>query len=262
MLVALQEDVRSEENNNDDDADDDDVDQERDRRVAGWPAAVESYCKELVELVAVNSVSQTGAAAVSKLTRDRFSAYLPLEPELPATMYSILKYAHKGNPAHAHSPSELQVVCPQKDCCVIELDDVLTKNCTHCNARLLYDDNTPRREMLVTDVRDRIKRFYAQPTLARALKYPVVRTKGEGDIWDARLLRNMSEDEMMSTAQLIITCDASVFKKGKSVSYTPVVASWANLPPWLRFSRAGVLFLGLLPEKVCTISISYLYCSF
>lgn len=253
MSTEYKEQLQSEGEPNEDDETKQDSGDEH-NQFSRWSATVESYCKEMIELVAVNSVSQTGAAAVAKLVCDSFSEYLPLAPRLPTTMYSMIKIAHQGDPAHVHSPTELQVICPKKECCVIELDDVLTKTCPVCNESLYYEDGKPKKEMLVTDARDRIKRFYAQQSLARALKYPINRTKDEGDIWDGKLLCNLTEGEMLSAAYLVMTCDASVFKKGKSVSYTPVVASWANLPPWLRFSRAGVLFLGLLPEKVALIS--------
>lgn len=49
---------------------------------------------------------------------------------------------------------------------------------------------------------------------------------------------------------LSVCCDASVFEKGKQLSYTPITVEILNLPPRVRQNEAAQFVMGVMPPKV------------
>jgi hypothetical protein len=82
------------------------------------------------------------------------------------------------------------------------------------------------------------------------LQHPLTRERGDGDTWDARLLRDLTLEQLSSLMCLGLHTDGTVFDTGKQKSYTPVVLQWLNLPPGVRQSFGGLLLLGVFPPKV------------
>jgi hypothetical protein len=133
---------------------------------------------------------------------DAFSKiYGPLLPE----EHQVPNTAWKVNKAAGEVPQLVTYydVCPGQDCHVFVGDEL--SSCPECGS--------PRkivrqpRELLCTDVLGRLKQMFAIPELAQAFKYPTTRARGDGDIWDGELMRDIPEDRPLTTIYLLLSSD-------------------------------------------------------
>ena len=103
--------------------------------------------------------------------------------------------------------------------------------------------------MLVFNAAKTIQQMYEVPELANALKYPISRETGDGDVWDGALLKDWTDEMKTNVLPLAFSSDGTVLQKWKQLSFTPCVVQLLSLPPHLRQSSLGYLLLALLPPK-------------
>jgi hypothetical protein len=111
--------------------------------------------------------------------------------------------------------------------------------------------------MLVFDVAAHLRRIYEVPALARAMRYPLNREEGDGDVWDGTLLKQWTEDMMLKIIPLAFSSDASVLQVWKQLSFTPCVGQLLSFPPHLRQSSLGYILMAVLPPKVKDFNALY-----
>lgn len=93
------------------------------------------------------------------------------------------------------------------------------------------------------------KTFNVDKRIPQAFLYPLTRSKGDGDVWDGKLLKNWTEEDIRSKTALAMSSDAAVMQTWKQTSWTPVVAQMLKLPPHLRTTFHGYLLLGMFPPS-------------
>lgn len=111
--------------------------------------------------------------------------------------------------------------------------------------------------MLVFDVADHLKRLYDVPELAKAMRYPLDRKEGDGDVWDGELLRKWTKEMILKIIPLAFSSDATVLQVWKGLSFTPCVGQVLTLPPHLRQSSLGYILMAVLPPKVKDFNVLY-----
>ena len=104
--------------------------------------------------------------------------------------------------------------------------------------------------MLVFDFAEYLTEMYKVPELARALRYPITRVPGDGDVWDGKLLSQWTDEMKMNILPLAFSSDATVLQAWKERSFTPCVVQILSLPPHIRQSSIGYALLALFPPKV------------
>ena len=214
---------------------------------------MQAFSKEMLAGVADGYMSQQGCELACKIFRDKFTDHLAQAPyrdigdkalTIPASMHMLRKRAGIGK-----STTQMLDICPWgEDCHVFASDDSDTV-CPVC-AGDRHSTGTVSRQLLVTNYTDRLVRMFAVPALAEAMQYPLVRVPGDGDCWDANVLRDTSMETRANTLFFMATTDGAVFKTGKKQTFTPCTGQLLNLPPRLRTSFAGMFLFGMMPEKV------------
>lgn len=144
--------------------------------------------------------------------------------------------------------------------------------CPQCAAaRYIYINGSgaikcARKRFYYLSVHESIKRMFADPDIARALRYAMRVPSNRGricDIYDgARWLNSYLGDPIMACdkrnlALSIGTDGVCPFKKDKHsrkrpYSYQPIVLSILNLPPWYRCTPAGFVLVGIAPGRSVT----------
>jgi hypothetical protein len=139
---------------------------------------------EILEAIADKHVTRHGAEVMGKIFEKNLLPFmtLPAGVSIPKTYYMFQKLA-----GFAGNKSWLCDICPKKDHHVFFPEDADTV-CPKCGR-----DRSSERQMIVFDIVDRLKRIWAVPKLARALKYAMTREKGDGDVWDGQLLSGLSK---------------------------------------------------------------------
>ena len=111
--------------------------------------------------------------------------------------------------------------------------------------------------MLVFDVAAHIKRIYEVPELAKAMRYPLDRDKGDGDVWDGKLLKEWTDEMILKIIPLVFSSDATVLQAWKNKSFTPCVGQLLSMPPHYRQSSLGYILMAVLPPKVRDFNVLY-----
>jgi hypothetical protein len=99
--------------------------------------------------------------------------------------------------------------------------------------------------------------MFRTPELAKALRHPIERTRGDGDIWDGEHLKDWTDAMKKNILPLAFSSDATVLQTWKERSFTPCVVQLLSLPPHLRQTSLGYLLLAVLPPKVRDYKVLY-----
>ena len=149
---------------------------------------------------------------------------------VPRSVYLCEQWANKSGKSVF---SCLLDICPNKDHYVFGEND-LSQSCPKCGLA-----RSKERQMLVGHADTFLREMFKQPDLAKALRYPLHREPGDGDCWDAELLKLWTELKKMTVLPLCWSSDAAVLQMWKQRSFTPVVAQLLSLPPHLRTTFHG-----------------------
>ena len=149
---------------------------------------------------------------------------------VPRSVYLCEKWANKSGKSVF---SCLLDICPNKDHYVFGEND-LSQSCPKCGLA-----RSKERQMLVGHADTFLREMFKQPDLAKALRYPLHREKGDGDCWDAELLKLWTDLQKMTVLPICFSSDAAVLQMWKQRSFTPVVAQLLSLPPHLRTTFHG-----------------------
>lgn len=212
------------------------------------------FSKEMLAAVADGYMSQQGCVIACKIFRDKYTNHLVQAPYrdyndkaliIPASMHTLRKKAGIGE-----TTTRMLDICPWgQDCHVFDTDD-FSSVCPVCERPR---HSTVSRQLLVTSYTDRLVRMFAVPEIALAMQYPMLRVPGDGDCWDAEILRHTTMATRASTLFFMNTTDGAVFVTGKSKTFTPCTAQCLNLPPRMRTTFAGMFLFGIMPEKACSL---------
>ena len=136
------------------------------------------FAKDLVLLVVNHGISWKAAELVVKLVNAHACHRIFVTP-LPATTYQLKKIT-ECRPGNA----KLLALCPVCDFVFDAHQDV----CTPCGVppRL-----RAQRQLLVNDITVTIMQMFGNPKLAEALEYAFHRRTGDGDSWDADIMREI-----------------------------------------------------------------------
>jgi hypothetical protein len=127
-------------------------------------------------------------------------------------------------------PGDERQICPEKGCGEIR---------------------TQKRQLLLLNVRQRLRRIFANPKFAKLFTYPATRKKGDGDIWDAEVMENVDEMNYgRNVIELILSSDGCVYESWNKTTLTPVIGQNVNWPPGARTCFAGLLLFAVFPPKV------------
>ena len=142
------------------------------------PVDKELFAKDLVLLVVNHGISWKAAELVVKLVNAHALHRFFVFP-LPATTYQLKKITgcRPGN-------AKLLAVCPVCDF----VFDAHQHVCTPCGTppRL-----RAQRQLLVNDISITIKQMFGNAKIAEALEYACHRKTGDGDSWDADIMRDI-----------------------------------------------------------------------
>jgi hypothetical protein len=135
---------------------------------------------------------------------------------------------------HVYMPDDERKVCPHPGC---------------------NEVRTQKRQILLLSLRSRLRRLFNNPKLAKLFQYPHTRTPGDGDIWDAEVMKNRGYAEGKNVIELVLSSDAAVYESWTKHSFTPVVVQNMNWPPAVRKCFGGLWLLAVFPPKVLYNSI-------
>ena len=133
------------------------------------------FCREVLEQVSNKVVTQTGAEALLTLVHNRYGDRLAPGVTIPHTFYMLKKHSDL-----------LPGGCTYLEVCASCDGFIDEGRCPDCYK--VPSGRVPR-EMLVTNIKARLKRMYSVPAIGQALEYPIHRQTGDGDVWDGLLLR-------------------------------------------------------------------------
>jgi hypothetical protein len=138
----------------------------------------EAFARDVVLLVVNSGLTWKGAEDMVKLFNAHCKGRM-ITKHLPATAYQ-LKRVTSCAPGNA----KLLHVC--RNCDFVFLDGQGV--CTPCELPPMM---RVKRQLLVNDVGERIRRMFANPMLAEALGYAATRLPGDGDVWDGSVMREI-----------------------------------------------------------------------
>jgi hypothetical protein len=105
---------------------------------------------------------------------------------------------------------------------------------------------------IIFDHEKRVREMWADPTMARLLKYPRERTRVPGEIrdsWDGTILRNGNLKEFTEESEYNqvwdFSSDAAVIETTEKKSYTPLTGRCHNLGPHVRSQLTSITMFGL-----------------
>ena len=135
-------------------------------------------------------------------------------------------------------------VCPF-DCHVYGKEDE-RKKCPECG-----EERTNKRQILLLNIRSRMRRLFANPALAKLFQYPNTRKPGDGDVWDADVMKDQSIRYLgKNVIHLGLSSDGAMYETWTKNTFTPVVCQNLNWPPGPRTCFGGLWLLAVFPPKV------------
>ena len=142
------------------------------------PVDNELFAKDLVLLVVNHGISWKATELVVKLV-NAHACHRFFGTPLPATAYQ-LKRITDCRPGNA----KLLAVCPVCDF----VFDAHQGVCTPCGTP---PRKSAQRQLLVNDISVTIKQMFGNAKIAEALEYACHRQTGDGDSWDADIMRDI-----------------------------------------------------------------------
>jgi len=241
-------DEREDESETSEDESEDEVDERKELSEADkmWQAS-RKICREILEQVASGLVSISGAVAISKIYAQKLEPFTNMQ--LPTSEYGMTNLAEFDE-----TMGELLDLCWK---CDYVYEDNVRITCPECpgNVQRTPPGRKRKRQMLIFDIVKRMQMAFAQPAIAPLLRSPLTREKGDGDTWDAGLLKGKTRAEMLAQQCLGMHTDGTVLDSGKQRSFTPVVFQWFQLPPGIRQSFGGLLLYAVFPPKVLSLAL-------
>jgi hypothetical protein len=154
--------------------------------------------------------------------------------DVPRSVYLCEKWANKSSSAVF---SCLLDICPNEDHYVFP-EESTDQKCPKCGLA-----RSKERQMLVGHADTFLREMYKQPVLAEAMRYPGHREPGDGDCWDAWLLKFWTDIQKLTVLPISFSSDAAVLQVWKQRSFTPVVGQLLSLPPHLRTTFHGMVYI-------------------
>lgn len=220
---------------------------------------VAHMCRELVELV-TQGTTKRAIESVMAIVSNSMSSILPDDLELPTTWHMITKAAGSVPPTHSK-----MVLCPAKGCNMVHsrASAVPGSLCASCDTELTTHRGDPHMIMLEGNLVDHMVRLWNEPRLAVLMDYPQTRDRGDGDVWDAGVLRGIDPDKRINTICMSVCTDGSVLKRYRNDSYTPFLVRILNLPPYVRTKSSALILWAMVPPKVytCNLMRVRIYCA-
>lgn len=137
------------------------------------------FAREVIELIANKECNESGAARLLSLVNEYYGDDLPKNLRVPYTVHQLTKFAGKPK-----TTTQLLDVCARGDCHVYDTHD----SRTHCPECAHIRRTKDPRQIMLTDMPGRLARMMEVPEIARALRYPLEREPGDGDVWDGKFM--------------------------------------------------------------------------
>ena len=144
-----------------------------------YSESMKMFAREILELVATKACNETGASSLLSIVNKYYGEYLPQNLQIPYTYIQLQRIAEKPK-----SCTKLLDVCAHKDCHVYDTDDD-RDSCPVCSHPRT---SKRKRQMMLTDLPERLTRMMSVKELASAMRYPATREVGDGDVWDGQLM--------------------------------------------------------------------------
>jgi hypothetical protein len=154
-----------------------------------------AFAKDVVLLVVNHGIPWKSCELLLKCVNSHVRGRV-VDKNLPATVYQLRKLTH-CSPGNA----KLLNVCP-------ECDFVFVDGALVCDSCGLPPRTRVKRQMIVNDIGVTIQAMFAVPQLAEAFSYPSRRVRGDGDVWDGVVLRDVPVGTCSN--QIILFCVLNV----------------------------------------------------
>ena len=88
---------------------------------------------------------------------------------------------------------------------------------THCPTCGTVRDRSSDKSVMMPEVVPYIQKLMSKRKYARAMSYPLIREKDDGDMWDKAPLNTKTPQQIITTVYLRISMDSTVVLKTKEV---------------------------------------------